>query len=219
MNLIIECFVKKGMKMNKYTFIRFILLLQVPFVIVGAISAYSADITNDAKRIDIEAEKQRAIEAIKDFAGTLKAELQKALQEGGAINAITVCNSKAGLIAQDISRKRNLSIERVSLKNRNPKNSPSEWQKQVLKEFEIRKKDGEPISKLTYSSVAEIGNNKQFRYMKAIPTGPICLQCHGTNISDEVKKRLDQLYPDDKARGFKPGDIRGAFVVTSDLSS
>jgi hypothetical protein len=168
--------------------------------------------------INIDEEKQRAVTAVKAFAGDLKAELKKALKEGGATNAITVCNTRANQIARDVSRARNLAIKRVSLRNRNPNNAPNQWQKAVLEEFESRKLKGEPVSELTFTQVVENGTARQFRFMKAIPTGPICITCHGTQISSEVKKRLDQLYPDDKARGFRPGDIRGAFVVTSDMS-
>ena len=167
--------------------------------------------------IDINAEKQRSIEAVKAFATSLQAELKNGLKEGGAINAITVCNTRADLIAMNVSEKQNLTIKRVSLKNRNPDNAPNEWQKQILENFENRKLSGEPVAELTYADVAEIVTGKQFRFMKAIPTKAICITCHGENISADVKDRLDQLYPNDKARGFRPGDIRGAFVVTRDL--
>jgi hypothetical protein len=53
--------------------------------------------------------------------------------------------------------------------------------------------------------------------MQAIPTGALCLQCHGENISPEVQAELARLYPEDKATGYSAGDIRGAFVVTRDL--
>ena len=51
--------------------------------------------------------------------------------------------------------------------------------------------------------------------MKAIPTDGLCLQCHGTAIPAEVADKLAELYPHDKAVGYREGDIRGAFVVTS----
>ncbi|MBL6933600.1 MAG: DUF3365 domain-containing protein, partial [Rhodospirillales bacterium] len=50
--------------------------------------------------------------------------------------------------------------------------------------------------------------------MKAIPTDEKpCLACHGGNISEEVAAKLDDLYPQDKARGYNAGDIRGAFTI------
>ena len=49
--------------------------------------------------------------------------------------------------------------------------------------------------------------------MKAIGTQPVCTVCHGNGIAPEVAARLDALYPDDLARGFEAGDIRGAFSI------
>jgi hypothetical protein len=54
--------------------------------------------------------------------------------------------------------------------------------------------------------------------MKAIPTSGICLSCHGENLSKEVSTRLDQLYPEDNARGYKENDIRGAFTITRQIN-
>ncbi|MFT6919058.1 MAG: hypothetical protein ACJA2G_001693 [Cognaticolwellia sp.] len=51
------------------------------------------------------------------------------------------------------------------------------------------------------------------RYMKAIPTGGLCLACHGSKLADDVSSKVNELYPNDQATGFKLGDIRGAFTL------
>jgi hypothetical protein len=181
----------------------------------GSVSSPSS---SAAIPLNIDAEVQRSLQAIKAFAGSLQADLMSAIAEGGPTQAISVCNIKAGLIARDVSEQQGVDIKRVSLRNRNPNNAPDEWQKVVLEDFAARKLKGEPIAELTFTDVAETGTGKQFRFVKAIPTGAICVKCHGVNIEPEVKDKLDQLYPDDKARGFLPGDIRGAFVVTRDFT-
>ncbi len=53
--------------------------------------------------------------------------------------------------------------------------------------------------------------------MKAIPTGGVCLSCHGQRISQPVEAKLERLYPNDRARGYELGDIRGAFTITQPL--
>ena len=53
--------------------------------------------------------------------------------------------------------------------------------------------------------------------MKAIPTQPLCLACHGQEIAPPVAEKLAELYPGDKATGFEEGDLRGAFVVVRQL--
>lgn len=51
--------------------------------------------------------------------------------------------------------------------------------------------------------------------MKAIPTAALCVKCHGETIDPEVEAKLKALYPNDQARGFKEGDLRGAFTLST----
>ena len=46
-------------------------------------------------------------------------------------------------------------------------------------------------------------------------TEVLCLLCHGTQdaISPEVKLKLKELYPKDRAVGYKEGDFRGLIRV------
>lgn len=55
--------------------------------------------------------------------------------------------------------------------------------------------------------------------MKALPTQDVCLSCHGTpdRLSNAVKTRLRELYPEDKAVGYGPGEIRGAITLKRPL--
>jgi len=156
--------------------------------------------------------------AIKSLAGTLKNELQTAMQNGGPTAAIKVCNTRALPLTHEIAIEHGLQLKRVSLKNRNPANKPGEWQAVVLRDFEERAARGEDVSQLSWSETVNTGGVQEFRLMKAIPTGGVCLACHGTALSPEISQLLNELYPDDQATGFSEGDIRGAFVVTKTLS-
>ena len=51
---------------------------------------------------------------------------------------------------------------------------------------------------------------------EAIGTEQVCLNCHAAEIKPDVEKLL-QLYPQDTARGFAVGDIRGAFTLSKPL--
>lgn len=161
---------------------------------------------------------EQAKNAIKTYGGSLKAELQTAMQSGGPLNAIGACQLKAPEIAKTVSESEKLQISRVSLRNRNPvMGMPNEWQTQVLNDFEARKVKGEALESLVYSELVENGGKQEYRFMKAIPTEAMCLTCHGSEISPAVMTRLKELYPQDKATGFKEGDLRGAFVVVKNL--
>lgn len=151
--------------------------------------------------------------AIKSFAGQLKAELMAGMKKGGPLQAMTVCYDVAEDIAIDNSKKLGWEISRTSLKPRNTQNSPDAWEAAVLTTFEKRKAAGEPINEIDHAEVVSNNGQSQFRYMKAIPTQPLCLSCHGENIAADISTKIDQLYPNDKARGFKLGDIRGAFSI------
>jgi len=159
-------------------------------------------------------EQAAAQAAIAAFAGALKAELTTAMQAGGPLNAIEVCNARAPAIAAAVSLEQGMSVSRVSLRNRNPENAPNEWQSAVLREFETRRAAGENPEALSWQEWADADGGQEFRFMKAIPTAPLCLACHGEALAAPVADRIGELYPADKATGFREGDIRGAFVVT-----
>ena len=109
-------------------------------------------------------------------------------------------------------------IGRTSLKIRNSANAPDNWELAVLRQFEARKIQGEPADKLEFFAVIDDDKGqKTFRYMKAIPTVALCLNCHGETLSPEVAAKLKELYPNDQAHGFKEGDLRGAFTIAKPL--
>ena len=45
---------------------------------------------------------------------------------------------------------------------------------------------------------------------------PMCLNCHGEKavLAPGVQDALNKIYPDDKAVGYKEGDLRGAWHIT-----
>ena len=146
---------------------------------------------------------------IQKFQSSLKGELQAAIGAGGFINAIAVCNEKAPQIAEKLQIESGWNISRTSLKPRNSANAPGSHLMGILKTFEDRKKSGEDAMKLEWWE----NNDAAFTYVKAIPTGNLCVACHGSNIQPDLLAAIKALYPSDKATGFKVGDLRGAFVV------
>lgn len=152
---------------------------------------------------------QKSEQLIRQFGKTLKGELQQAMKQGGPVAAIAVCKEQAPAIAADLSAQSGAQIGRVSLKYRNPNNKPAPWQEEILQTFDQQAQQ-QPSRPLVYSE-----QNKEgvFHYMKAIPTAAICLNCHGEKVAPAVESALANAYPKDLARGYKLGDIRGAFWV------
>jgi hypothetical protein len=108
-------------------------------------------------------------------------------------------------------------VGRTSLRRRNPANAPDSWEHDVLNAFEVRLAAGEDISGIDHAEVVSENGRTVFRYMKAIPTGGVCLTWHGEDLDPEIAAAIDARYPDDQARGFAMGDIRGAFTVRRHL--
>jgi hypothetical protein len=163
--------------------------------------------------------QEQARAAVQAFSTALKGELMTAMQAGGPLAAIEVCHSKAPGIAEAVSLEQGMQLSRVSLKNRNPDNSANEWQAAVLMDFQERVDSGEDAAGLSWQETAETGDGAEYRFMKAIPTGAVCLACHGKVLAPEVAAQIESLYPEDKATGFSEGDLRGAFVVTKSMGS
>lgn len=167
-----------------------------------------------AAEADPAALEAEARAAVAELATTLMGRLKSAVAEGGPASAIEVCHEAAPAIAADVSARTGFSVTRVSTRYRNPEMGvPESWEAEVLEDFERRKRAGSDPATLVYSAIAE----GEYRFMKAIPTGPLCLNCHGSALAPAVSARLSELYPDDRATGYEVGDIRGAFVVTRGL--
>ena len=158
--------------------------------------------------------KSEAISIVKKFGGTLKPELGKALKSGGPVHAIEVCSVQAPAIAKKLSAETGWNVKRVSLKQRNSETAtPDQWEKKVLQQFDARQAKGESAKKMAYAEIVD----GQFRFMKAQGVEPVCLTCHAAQISPDVEAALKAKYPDDKARGYSLGMIRGAFSLTKEL--
>jgi hypothetical protein len=182
-------------------------------------SSDAAEQPEDNAEIGVDAEVMASRAATRKFGATLKEALQQAIKTGGPANGITVCHDQADQIAARLSEELEMLVGRTSLKIRNPNHTPDAWETAVLKQFEARKAQGEPADQLEFFAVIDDDQGQQtFRYMKAIPTAGLCLNCHGENLAPEVDAELRKLYPYDKARGFREGDLRGAFTIAKPLS-
>jgi hypothetical protein len=168
---------------------------------------------------DYSAEVDSSRATAREFMQTLKQELLAGMQDGGPVNAISVCNLSAPGIANTYSVRNGWDVGRTSLKVRNPANAPDTWERSVLESFEERRRAGEDPAKMEHYEVIRQDGISELRYMKAIPTARLCLACHGEQIDSTARERLEILYPNDQALGYKIGDIRGAFSISQPLDT
>ncbi len=137
------------------------------------------------------------------------------MKAGGPSAAIEVCHSRAPAIARELSERYSVDAHRTSLKPR--ATPPQDWENDVLKDFDARRAKGEDPSGIEFHEVVTLEGKPHLRFMKAIGTLPVCLSCHGENVAPEIKAKLDTLYSNDMAIGYKAGELRGAFSITSPL--
>jgi hypothetical protein len=157
------------------------------------------------------AKLSEAKEIAKVFGGQLKGELEAAMKAGGSMSAVEVCKQRAPAIAQELSVKHQAQVYRTSLKPRSI--PPQAWELSMLEQFNARLAKGEEITSIDGYEVAKEGDKTVLRYMKAVGVMPVCLNCHGTDISPDLQAKISALYPNDKATGYSAGQIRGAFSI------
>jgi hypothetical protein len=146
----------------------------------------------------------------------LGAALKKELSTGGPESAIGVCRQVAPDLAGQLSRQSGARVARVSLRTRNPLlGQPDAWEQTVLQDFERRLAAGEKPETIEHAELVTEPAGRSFRYMKAIPVQPMCLGCHGATeaLAPAIRERLAADYPQDRAVGYAPGQLRGAFSV------
>lgn len=148
------------------------------------------------------------------------AAMQEAVAAGGPAEAIPVCKEKAPQLIQSKRRETGWDIRRVSLKPRNGERAtPDLWEARQLADFNIRAAAGEKPETLEKSEIVTLDGKPVLRYMKALPAGDTCLQCHGPreSLDPALKAKLTTLYPADQATGYHKGEIRGALTVKRPL--
>jgi hypothetical protein len=142
----------------------------------------------------------------------LSGALGEAIAKGGPASALSVCSEKAPQIAKEVGTAHGVTLRRATHKPRNPKNAADEVEQVALKAFmaAVAKKEAPKPQVITTADGSRA-------FLAPIMLGnPLCLQCHGTpaqDIAPETLAAIQKLYPDDKATGFKLGDLRGVWRV------
>ena len=151
-----------------------------------------------------------------EFVASLKPQLKKALQTQGPAGAIAVCADVAPQLADSLTYTSGWNVKRVSLRARNASRAiPDVWEKKHLQQFDSVAANLNANEALEYGEV--VGN--RFRYLRAQIAEPVCLICHGRELSAEVAQAIKSYYPDDTAIGYDIGNVRGAISLSRRIDS
>jgi hypothetical protein len=147
------------------------------------------------------------------FQQELGGALQTALKIGGAAGAVTACATIAPEVADRLAAQSGASVRRTALRRRNPLAVPDAYERSAMTELAAAPVDstGKPAEVAGWTGS---GPDRRFRYVRAIPTGGMCLSCHGKAIAPDVAAAIAAAYPGDTATGFAAGEMRGAFSIS-----
>lgn len=146
----------------------------------------------------------KAKEAAKGLGKALKERLVAGMGEGGPAAALSVCADEAAVITAAAGTA-NLRVGRSSLRLRNSNNADApQWVQDWLKATGERAAEG-------VVGVEEVVDGTA-RVLVPLAVGEVCTTCHGAkeSLPAEITAKLDEHYPEDKALGYKVGDLRGA---------
>jgi len=152
-------------------------------------------------KIDEAKWKEAGAEAVLPFKNSLKQALVAGI-EGGPIEAISACRVEAPKLAEAASTGA-IKVGRTSSKLRNPNNAPKLWMQPFLDVYETDPESREP-------GIVVI-DEKTVGYVEPIFVQPLCITCHGVELAPDLQSKLKELYPEDQATGYVPGDVRGVF--------
>lgn len=149
--------------------------------------------------------------AVGQLGQEMRKRLLETMQKYGPEGAIDVCAKEALIISSRIEKELGVVIKRTSLKVRNPRNAPDPVERELLETLVLSQNAGGSLP-----PGVNAFPHDQNRFYKTITVEQICLKCHGTpsTMSDMVRKKIADIYPDDRGIGYKEGDFRGIISVT-----
>ncbi len=133
-------------------------------------------------------------------------QVSSAIQKGGTDYAITYCNENAMQLTDSVAQKYHTNIQRLSDKNRNPKNA------MVLEEDKVA---WEKIKQLKTHFIQVYNKGETYYYKPIAMAMPTCLKCHGTqkDIPLSTQQLIRTNYPNDKATNYTLGELRGMWKI------
>ena len=152
---------------------------------------------------------QQADALASEAAAKLKTRMIQEMGAHGPGEAFEACSMEAeALTASVVPEASGARVGRSSLRLRNPANQAPPWVQAWLDATgEAAFADATGIR-----DVQDTPAGKVARVLRPIPMQETCLACHGHDdtLPADVRATLSRRYPDDAARGYAVGELRGA---------
>lgn len=177
-----------------------------PFAIALAASSFlCAAGLNDDQRIAKGAAASSAL--LQKLGG----EVKKNMETSGPVKTLEFCSMNALPMTEQVGKEHGTKIQRLSLKNRNPLNAATGEDKALLEQWETMLKNGQSLPS---HELKKLSSSQSVYYKPILINNEACLKCHGDIASGSpLGKAIATTYPEDKALGYKMGDLRGMVKV------
>lgn len=168
-----------------------------------------------SKEVSLDEAKDIAFHASNKLHEMMSANIKPKIEKGEILAGTQFCANESFSKIEELNKTLgdSISIKRISLNNRNPNSYPFEDEKKILEAFDLLEKSNSFLPK-EITQLTSDGNYKV--YIPSTMSSKSCKSCHGdkNKTNEEVRKFLQEKYPNDKAFGFSSGQVRGAVVVT-----
>ena len=157
---------------------------------------------------------ERSDAAADQFQSRLHSELGQALTTGGTVGAVAVCAGGAPAIAAEVSERSGFDVRRISLRPRNPgaaTDARLSARLQRLAEMPLAP-DGRPMT--ARWTEGEGASATHFSMRAVVMQDQPCSACHGSTIAPAVRAAIAERYPEDRATGYRAGELRGAILTS-----
>ncbi len=156
--------------------------------------------------------KKRANEIIFSTKRILVTRLQKYVKKDGAEAAVGFCKKEAMKITDSLSQSFGVTIRRLAKKYRNPENETHGTETRLYKQYILNWLAGQPLKAVILPD--SLGHPV---FYSPIKVKHFCLICHGEpgkTMNAGLAEKIKKYYPNDKATGFKVGELRGMWAIT-----
>jgi hypothetical protein len=179
-----------------------------------------ADTADPASSSPLTAEEEadyltRGMDLQKATFAALSSELTQQINQGGYVQAIEYCNQRALPLTDSMAQAHDVRIRRVSSRPRNYINLATVAERAIISEYE-RMLIADPLAELKPRIHIE---EEKVYYLGPIRTQGLCIHCHGDperDIAAEVMAQINELYPYDRATGYRLNDLRGMWSIRFD---
>lgn len=148
----------------------------------------------------------RADLAIAEMQSSLLRQLHDKLAQGGPALALGACHIDSAALVRRMGRG-GMAAGFTSERPRNPRNAPRPWAAVFVTGHAGRQ------AKDVDGFAVDLGD--RVGVLRPMVEQPVCASCHGPveRMAPAMRELLSERYPNDRAIGFKDGEIRGWFWV------